>query len=147
MAERTEGTITIDAPPSRIIDVIADFDSYPEWAEIDKAEIRERGSDGMPAHVYFEVQAGPIHARYTLQYTWKGDAGVSWTFVEGSGIKNLEGEYVLEPENDTTKVTYRVAVDVTIPGPGFLKRKLLAEGEKRIVDTALRGLKERVEAR
>jgi hypothetical protein len=38
-------------------------------------------------------------------------------------------------------VTYRLAVDLTIPMLGMLKRK----AEKVIVDTALRELKKRVE--
>ncbi len=147
MADRTEGTTTIGAEPGAILDVIAAFDAYPEWADgVKKAEVRKSGGDGRPEEVYFEVQAGPINAKYTLAYTWHGDAGVAWSFVEGSGLKDLSGEYVLEPAADGTKVTYRLQVDVNIPGPGFMKRKLMAEGEKRIIDTALKGLKRRVEA-
>lgn len=32
MAERTTSSITIAVGPSRVIEVIADFASYPEWA-------------------------------------------------------------------------------------------------------------------
>jgi hypothetical protein len=39
-------------------------------------------------------------------------------------------------------VTYQLAVDLTIPMIGMLKRK----GEKVIIDTALKGLKQRVES-
>jgi hypothetical protein len=42
----------------------------------------------------------------------------------------------------TTRVTYRLAVDVAIPLIGMLKRK----AEKVIIDTALKGLKKRVES-
>jgi hypothetical protein len=38
-------------------------------------------------------------------------------------------------------VTYELAVDVRIPMIGMVKRK----GEKRIIDSALKGLKRRVE--
>ena len=31
MADRTESRITIQAPAAAVLDVIADFDSYPEW--------------------------------------------------------------------------------------------------------------------
>ena len=40
-------------------------------------------------------------------------------------------------------MTYRLAVDVSIPMIGMLKRK----AEKVIIDTALKGLKKRVESR
>ena len=40
-------------------------------------------------------------------------------------------------------MVYRLAVDISIPMIGLIKRK----AEKAIVDTALQGLKERVESR
>ena len=40
-------------------------------------------------------------------------------------------------------MVYRLAVDISIPMIGLIKRK----AEKAIIDTALRGLKERVESR
>lgn len=145
MGDQTEGSIVIQAPPPRVIEVIADFEAYPEWAgEFKKAEIRERDSGGRAVRVYFEVSAGPVNAKYTLAYDYlPGDAGVTWSFVEGSPIKDLHGEYLLEPDDGATRVTYRMAIDLGIPVLGFIKR----QGEKRIIDTALKGLKKRVESR
>ena len=33
MAEQTTSSIVIDAPAAAVMDVIADFDSYPSWAK------------------------------------------------------------------------------------------------------------------
>ena len=58
-------------------------------------------------------------------------------------LKALDGAYVLDATAATgTEVTYRLAVDVTIPMIGMIKRK----AEKVIIDTALKGLKKRVES-
>jgi hypothetical protein len=58
-------------------------------------------------------------------------------------LRALDGAYVLRDlGNGTTEVTYRLALDVTIPLIGMIKRK----GEKILIETALRGLKTRVEA-
>ena len=58
-------------------------------------------------------------------------------------LKALDGAYRLTDNGDgTTTVVYKLAVDVSIPMIGLIKRK----AEKVIVDTALRGLKERVES-
>ena len=43
----------------------------------------------------------------------------------------------------STEVTYRLAVDLDVPMLGMFKRK----AEKMIMDTALKGLKKRVESR
>ena len=56
----------------------------------------------------------------------------------------MDGEYRLTDNGDgSTTVHYALSVDVKIPMIGMIKRK----AEKVIVDTALKGLKKRVESR
>lgn len=144
MAEQTQGTIEIDAAPAVIMTTIADFDAYPDWVDgIKRAEIEKRGGDGRPTEVAFEFSAMGFTANYTLRYEYEpDDRGVRWTTVEASGaVKNVEGEYVLDPLNGDTEVTYRLAVELGVPVPGFLKR----QADKRAIKTALEGLKKRVE--
>ena len=63
---------------------------------------------------------------------------VSWTLTQGDMLKAMDGTYLLTDNGDgTTEVVYQLAVDVSIPMIGMIKRK----AEKVIVDTALRGLK------
>ncbi|MDQ4004715.1 MAG: SRPBCC family protein, partial [Actinomycetota bacterium] len=141
----TQGTIEIEASPSEIMEVIADFDAYPEWVDgITAAETRERGEDGRPIVVAFEFSAMGFNAAYTLTYEYRpDDAGVRWTTVEATGaVKDVQGGYELEPLNGDTRVTYRLAVDLAVKVPGFLKR----QGDKRAIKTALDGLKSRVES-
>jgi ribosome-associated toxin RatA of RatAB toxin-antitoxin module len=144
MAEQTTSSIMISAEPAAIMGVIADFDSYPAWVQgLKKADVVEQGSDGRAKQVYFELDASPIKDAYTLSYDWRGDESVSWTLVQGRMLKGMDGTYDLEPRSDgTTEVTYLLAVDISIPMIGMLKRK----AEKVIIDTALRGLKKRVES-
>ena len=144
MADQTTSSIVISAEPSAVMAVIADFPSYPGWAQgVKKAEPVETGADGRAAQVYFELDASPIKDQYTLGYDWDGDESVSWTLVQGKMLKNMDGAYVLEDRGDgSTEVTYRLAVDISIPMIGMLKRK----AEKVIIDTALKGLKKRVES-
>ena len=55
----------------------------------------------------------------------------------------LDGSYVLRAQGaGSTEVTYRLAAELGIPMIGMLKRK----AEKVIIDTALKGLKKRVES-
>jgi carbon monoxide dehydrogenase subunit G len=145
MADQTQGSIDINADPKAIMAVIEDYDAYPEWAgQIKKVEIRERDDDKRGKRVYYEVSQGPMKADYVLEYTYKpNDAGVSWIFVEGHGLRDLQGDYTLEPKGDQTHVTYKAKVDITIPMIGMIKRKM----EKLVIDTALKGLKKRVESR
>jgi len=143
MAEKTEGTTTIDAEPAAVMGVIADFEAYPEWASgVKEVQVLEQDKDGRGYKVRFEVSMLGLSGWYALTYTYNGEKGISWTFVDGSPIKNLEGEYVLEPSGGSTKVVYRASVEPGIPMIGFMKRKM----EKQVIDIALKGLKKRVES-
>jgi ribosome-associated toxin RatA of RatAB toxin-antitoxin module len=144
MAEQTTSSIVVSAEPAAIMDVISDFESYPSWAQgVKKAEPLGTGPDGRPERVYFELDASPIKDAYTLRYDWEQDDSVRWTLVEGKMLKAMDGAYELDARGDgSTEVTYRLAVDIAIPMIGMLKRK----AEKVIIDTALKGLKKRVES-
>ena len=144
MAEQTSSSIVVDAPPADVMAVIADFESYPEWAKgVQKAEVVEPGIGDRAEQVYFALDVSPIKDEYTLAYDWDGDREVTWTLVEGNMLRALDGAYTLVDRGDSsTEVTYRLALDVSIPLIGMLKRK----GEKILIDAALKGLKKRVES-
>ena len=144
MAEQTSSSITIDAPPADVMAVIADFESYPEWAKgVQKAEVTAAGTRRPRRAGLFALDVSPIKDEYTLAYDWDGDREVTWTLVEGNMLKALDGAYTLADRGDgSTEVTYRLALDVSIPLIGMLKRK----GEKILIDAALKGLKKRVES-
>jgi ribosome-associated toxin RatA of RatAB toxin-antitoxin module len=142
MAEQTTSSIIVDATPAQVMAVIADFEAYPEWAQgMKQAEVVQEGADGRAEQVHFELEAAPIKDSYTLAYDWQGESAVRWNLVEGRMLKAMEGAYELRPSRDGTEVTYRLAVEVSIPMIGMLRRK----AEKVIIDTALKGLKKRVE--
>lgn len=143
MAERTSSSITIEAARPEIMAVIADFAQYPEWAEgITAADVVAADDDDRPERVRMTLEAGPIKDTFVLAYDW-GDETVHWHLVErGTMLTGMTGDYRLtESGEGVTEVTYELAVDVRLPMIGMVRRK----AEKRIIDTALRGLKRRVE--
>ena len=144
MADQTTSSIVVDAPPSAVMAVIADFDSYPVWAKgVTTSDVVSTLDSGRAREVFFALDVSPIKDEYTLAYEWDGDAQVTWTLVEGKMLRALDGAYVLRAlPGGSTEVTYRLALDVAIPMIGLIKRK----GEKILIDTALKGLKQRVES-
>lgn len=145
MADQTESSIVIAASPARIMAVIADLPAYPQWSDgiaaVTVLAVYE--DDGRPADARFVLDSGAIKDTYELEYDWDADAKVSWTLTKGDMLTAMDGAYLLTDNGDgTTTVHYRLSVDVKIPMIGMIKRK----AEKVIVDTALKGLKKRVEA-
>jgi ribosome-associated toxin RatA of RatAB toxin-antitoxin module len=143
MADQTTSSILINADPATVMGVIADFDSYPDWAKgVKSATVVSEYDDGRAGEVEFVLDQAPIRDEYTLTYEWDGDDQVTWSLVRAKMLKAVDGAYILAAQGESTQVTYQLAVDLSIPMIGMIKRK----AEKVIIDTALKGLKRRVES-
>jgi hypothetical protein len=145
MTEQTEGQIVIEASAAEIMDVLTDFEAYPEWAAVKSARVLERGDGGVGTRVAFEVDVPVLgRASYTLAYRYApADGGMSWVSTEARGaVSDISGEYLLtEIDEDETKAIYRLAVNLGVLLPGFIR----TQGEKRVIESALAGLERRVE--
>lgn len=143
MAEQTQSSITIQASADAVMSVIADLPAYPQWSDGITQVVVLSESGGRPKTARFELASGPIKDTYELSYDWRGDDHVAWQLLRGDMLRAMDGSYDLfEREPGQTEVRYRLVVDVKVPMIGMIKRK----AEKVIVDTALRGLKARVES-
>lgn len=144
MAERTQAELEIDAPPGVIMATIADIDAYPQWCPgVSAARVLDRYPDGRPREVEMVFDSGPVQDTHVYRYDSWGDREVRWHLTSGGTVSGLWGVYschTLEPRR--TLVSYRLAMDLTVPIIGALKRR----AEKVIVRTALKGLKERIES-
>ena len=144
MAEQVSERIRIDAPPERAYEVATDYERYPEWAkDVKQATILERDAEGRGSQVEYRAAAFGRSTRYVLQYDYSQAPGAfSWTLVEGEMVRTIDGTYRFDPDGDGTRVSYDLAIDPSIPLPGFLKRRTAG----MIVSTALKELKKEVES-
>lgn len=143
MSEQATERLMVRASPERVLEVLLDFDRYPDWAaDLKEVEVLDRDGEGRPTNVRFRAAAFGRSTSYTLAYDHGGaPRQLSWKLVQGDLTSKLDGTYVLDPSGDETEVTYHLEVDLRVPIPGFVKRR--AEG--KIIHTALKELKARVE--
>jgi carbon monoxide dehydrogenase subunit G len=146
MADTSTQSIDIAAPRDRVVAVICDFASYPEWVTAMKsAEVIEEYEDGYASQVRFFLDAGIMADEYTLAYEYADDISrIEWHLVEPSKVqKAQDGSYDIVDNGDgTSTVTYTLSVELAMSMLGMFKRK----AEKAIMDTALSALKKRVES-
>jgi hypothetical protein len=143
--EQVTERLTIGGTPDHCFEVLIGFEHYPDWAaDIKAVSIDERDEEGRPVRVTFRAAAFGRSTSYTLLYEYsEAPAELSWVQVAGDITRRLDGAYELRPAGDgATEITYHLTVDLVVPLPGFVKRR--AEG--RIMGTALRELKARVES-
>src|SRR5438132_12280098 len=123
--EHAEGAILIEAPIDDVVEVIEDYEAYPEWADVRSADVRERGEGGRPTEVAFEVDVPVLgKASFTLRYGYAPvDTAISWDSTDAHGaVRDVRVEYLLdEIDPDTTLVRYGLAVDRGRLFPGFIR--------------------------
>jgi uncharacterized membrane protein len=144
MTDTASERIRVEAPANRCFDVAVDFESYPEWVrDVKEAKILETDDEGRGKKVEFRAAALGKSIRYVLEYDYAASPeAFSWRFVEGDMLRRLDGTYRFEPDGDSTRVQYDLAVELAVPLPGLLKRR--AAG--LIMGSALKELKKQVEA-
>jgi carbon monoxide dehydrogenase subunit G len=141
VADQTSASIDIAATPAQVMEVIADFEHYPEWVDSMKsAEVLTTAPGGRAETVRMVLDHPLLKDDYVLAYAWQPDR-VSWKLQQGKLLKAMDGSYQLAAKGAGTTVTYTLAVDINLPMIGMFKRK----AEKTIIDGALKGLKKRVE--
>ena len=135
------------ASPQRCFDAAIDFERYPEWAtDVKQARVLRRDERGQAVDVEFRAAAMARSTTYTLRYYYGTEPlRMAWRLQYGDATRRLDGSYeflAVDSSADVTEVVYHLVVDLTMPMPGFLKRR----AEARIMNTALDDLKAYVEA-
>lgn len=140
MAITDSREVVIEAPPEDVLKVLFDIESLPEWSSVHKKiEVLSRDEEGHPRRSKQVVKLVGVSDEQELEYTVHDD-GVSWTLIEAKQQRAQDGRYTLTPDGDSTRVRFELSVDLVMPVPGFLVKK----GTKSLMDTATKGLRDRV---
>ena len=145
MAEQATEHMSVSAPPERCFAVVADIERYPAWAaDIKEVTVHERDADGRPLLVTFRAAAFGRSTSYTLSYDYADAPRIlAWRLTRGDITTKLDGSYVFDAvDGGGTDITYHLEVELRVPIPGFIKMR----AQSRIMSTALRDLKARVES-
>jgi uncharacterized membrane protein len=135
----------IDAPIETCFDAIADYESFPSWQDaVDSVEVIDRTKDGLGRNVHLYVDAKVRKIDYVLAYSYDRPTKITWDFVEGNGMRAMDGTYSFEELGpDRTRATYNLGADPAIPVPGIVMRRT----HKQLVKRSVEDLKREAERR
>ena len=138
MVDQATERTTIAASPDECYAAAIVFERYPDWAsDVKMARILARDDEGRAVDVEFRAAAMGRSTTYTLRYFYGSNPlRLAWRLQRGDITRRLDGEYEFLPvvsDSGSTEVVYQLAVDLSVPLPGFVKRR----AEARIMHTAL----------
>lgn len=144
MADISSNSQIIDAPAAEVAQVLVDLESFPSWSTaIKSVEVQERDGTGRPTKAIVKIEAGVLKDRATLLYDYSAfPKSISFSLEEADLMTEMSGTYLIEDNgDDTTKVTYQLNVQVSMPVPDMMRRK----AEMATIDAALSQLKKKIE--
>ena len=143
MADVARQTTTVAASPEHCLEVVTDFEKYPEWAkDVKEAIVRSRDEQGRATEVEFRASALGRSTHYTLHYDYAElPERFSWKLARGDIMRAIDGGYTFTSVAAGTQVDYDLSIELVVPLPGFVKRR----AEVRILNT-VKELKARAEA-
>lgn len=145
MSDSSSSTISIDAPIASVTEALFALEKYPEWSNsIKSAEAMARDDQGRITKVKMSIDAGMMKDRVILDYDWSGaPTHLSFSLDDADLLTGMDGSYTIKSiDEDTTEVTYELAVSLSMPIPAMMRQK----AEKATIDAALAQLKATLEA-
>jgi len=145
MSDSSISTISIDAPLACVTEALFALEKYPEWSSsIKSAEAMARDDQGRITKVKMSIDAGMMKDRVILDYDWSGaPTHLSFSLDDADLLTGMDGSYTIKSiDEDTTEVTYELAVSLSMPIPAMMRQK----AEKATIDAALAQLKATLEA-
>ena len=145
MSDSSSSTISIDAPLASVTEALFALEKYPEWSSsIKSAEAVARDDQGRITKVKMSIDAGMMKDRVILDYDWSGaPMRLSFSLDDADLLTGMDGSYTIKSiDEDTTEVTYELAVSLSMPIPAMMRQK----AEKATIDSALAQLKATLEA-
>ena len=139
----SRSTIVIEAPLSKVSEVLFDLENYPEWSDsITKVKVSERDEGGRVTGATLTIAAGALKDEVSLSYNWDGaPERLEFELEDANMLTKMDGAYILKDLGDETEVTYELSVGVSMPIP----QMMVTKQEKTTIDQALAQLKEHCE--
>jgi len=135
-----ERTVSINAPPERVFDVMVDVERWPEWTEsIRSIERLDSGEFGVGSKAKLRIRRSPSANVWTVtevtpnrSFTWETNSG---------GVKGI-ASHLIEPDGNGSKVTLTVDLSGIV---ATLFSPMIAGQSRKNVDMEAEGLKRRAE--
>jgi ribosome-associated toxin RatA of RatAB toxin-antitoxin module len=140
-----EHSVDIDAPIDVAFDAIVDYESFPGWQNaVERVEVIDRTPEGIGQTVRLFVDAKIRKIDYTLRYGYERPTHIEWDFVEGNGMRNVDGVYTFQDLGaGRCRATYKLGADPEVPVPGFVLKRT----HKQLVQRSVEDLKREAERR
>lgn len=134
MHESNNYTFVVNASQADVLDVLLDFEAYPDWQEsVFAINVGERDVQGRATTLEMGIDARITKMRFVVRALYDDPNCLRWEYVSGD-FKDYCGAYVLVPlDAETTEIRYESSFDVGFFVPKAVMRLLKEQMRKRSI--------------
>ena len=135
-------TVEVAASPEKIMSIVADFESYPQWnEEIKGCWVLARYDDGRPSQVRLDVQVQGMDGSYICAVYYPSPAEIYTVLQQGDLFAKQQQNFSVVGMGATSLLTVDLDVETKMAVPKAIVRKVVDDALGYLADN----LKKRAE--
>ncbi|MGV0743627.1 SRPBCC family protein [Mycolicibacterium sp. XJ870] len=121
-------TVEVDAAAEKVMAIVADFESYPQWnPEIKGCWILARYDDGRPSQLRLDVEIQGQSGVFINAVYYPGENQIFTVLQQGDHFKKQEQKFSVVPLGATSLLTVDLEVETQLPIPGPMVKKVIGD--------------------
>lgn len=132
-----EALFMVDARPETVFQILSDTARLAEFMPtLSECTVLEQGTNF--AIVRMQGEQGEMVQRRSYDPPYR----VTWKLIQGRGLKDVKGRWLIEPTSQGTVLSYGVAIQMALPVP----QALIHHFQNRNLPALVRNVRARVES-
>ncbi|AGB20543.1 oligoketide cyclase/lipid transport protein [Mycobacterium sp. JS623] len=121
-------TVEVTAPAEKIMAIVADFESYPEWnEEIKGCWVLARYDDGRPSQLRLDVTVQGQSGTFITAVYYPAENQIYTVLQQGEFFEKQEQRFSVVPMGATSLLTVDFEVETKLPIPGPMVKKAIGD--------------------
>ena len=121
-------TVEVAAPAEKIMAIVADFESYPEWnEEIKGCWVLARYEDGRPSQLRLDVVVQGQSGTFITAVYYPTENQIYTVLQQGEFFEKQEQRFSVVPMGATSLLTVDFDVEIKLPIPKPMVKKVIGE--------------------
>ncbi|AQT78124.1 cyclase [Mycolicibacterium litorale] len=128
-------TVEVNADAKSILDIVADFEAYPEWNdEVKAVYILARYDDGRPSQLRLDMEIQGQAGTFIQAVYYPGAGQIQTVLQQGEVFTKQDQLFSVVEMGPSSLLTVDLDVEISLPVPAMMVKKLVNDVLEHLAD-------------
>ena len=128
-------TVEVNADAVAILDIVADFEAYPQWNdEVKAVYVLARYNDGRPSQLRLDTEIGGQPLTFIQAVYYPGAGQIQTVLQQGEWFAKQEQLFSVVAMGPSSLLTVDLDVETTVAVPSLMVKKLVNDALEHLAD-------------